>query len=241
MTETVFSSSMVWKWMMLEDMEDLEAGAYMMLQTTGSVNHIQLFTWENLMKSNISIIPNSKLRLHSGIQMWGWIKVSKWDCLVICFCIDIIKKIVLSDTKYCTAPKKLVTAKLKKKKIMNGWCIQVQHEQRILKAWSLLTNVIPSLLPSSHPWGLLDFFSALSFLSSRRSPAATILHVNSGTPSWRSSHVLLLPGQWWPGEIKVVYMWRRLSGCFTANIYKRTLKKLITNKTFHRTFHRGLS
>lgn len=120
MTETVFSSSKVWKWMMLEDMEDLEAGAYMMLQTTGSVNHIQLFTWENLMKSNISIIPNSKLRLHSGIQMWGWIKVSKWDCLVICFCIDIIKKIVLSDTKYCTAPKKLVTAKLKKKK-KNEW------------------------------------------------------------------------------------------------------------------------
>lgn len=39
--------------MMLEDMDDLKAGAYKMLQTTGSVNYIQLFTWEKFMKSNI--------------------------------------------------------------------------------------------------------------------------------------------------------------------------------------------
>ncbi len=38
--------------MMLEDIGDLKAGAYEMLQTAGSVNYIQLFTWENLMKLN---------------------------------------------------------------------------------------------------------------------------------------------------------------------------------------------
>lgn len=43
--------------MMLEDMEDLKAVANKMLQTTGSVNYIQLFTWENFTKS-ISIALN---------------------------------------------------------------------------------------------------------------------------------------------------------------------------------------
>lgn len=40
--------------MMLQDTEDLQARAYMMSQTTGSVNYIELFTWENFMKSYIS-------------------------------------------------------------------------------------------------------------------------------------------------------------------------------------------
>ncbi len=39
--------------MTLEDIEELKAGAYKMLQTTGSVNYIQLFTWENLIKSEV--------------------------------------------------------------------------------------------------------------------------------------------------------------------------------------------
>lgn len=40
--------------MMLEDMEDLKAGAYKMLWTTGSVNYIQFFTWENYEKEYLN-------------------------------------------------------------------------------------------------------------------------------------------------------------------------------------------
>lgn len=56
--------------------------------------------------------------------------------------------------------------------------------------------VIPSVLPSSHPCGLPVFFSLLPFISCCRSPAATMLHVNSGMPSCCWTHVLLFPWHW---------------------------------------------
>lgn len=76
-TETIFSSSEVWKWMMLEDMADLKAGAYKMLQTTGSVNYIQHFTWENYGNGYLNSKHSNTLRHSWGIKVWGWSQVIK--------------------------------------------------------------------------------------------------------------------------------------------------------------------
>lgn len=100
----------------------------------------------------------------------------------------------------------------------NEWCIQICWKMKLPCNRGMQ---IPSFLPSSHPCGLPGFFSVFSFLSWRWSPAATMLHVNSGTPSRCLSHVLLLPGHWWSGKTKMHLQ----VGLFTQTIPKKWIIK----------------
>lgn len=219
--------------MMLEDIEDLKAGAYKMLQAIGWVNYIQPLTWERFIKSNIETAfgwEEPLLFYSSGIQMRGrpqMIKVRLFRCLFSCSFLHHLEQVWIP---YCTTP------------VNNTNECKVQCDQATFKHEEVKfveeneiplnrRNVIPSFLPSSHPWGLPAFLSPFSFLSSRKSPAATMLHVNSGILSTCWSHVLLLPGHRWSGKIKGIYMWRcALAGTWlifrTSQTWEENLNKM---------------
>lgn len=115
-------------------------------------------------------------------------------CSKVKVILPVIKK--GANIKKCCYGKNIWTKRMPSKWMWGHWLkFELPCNRRMWVPWSL---------PSSHPWGLSGFLWLFSFLSSRWSPAATILHVNSGLPPWECSQVLL-SGHWWPGK-KIKYV-----------------------------------